>query len=291
MNTAVYSPSKYQVGKIYLQRFFNWRRNSSPYISGDACADMCDFVYNPPRFRSFIHQRNSLKDAKTIFVRGVDFYEFIEEHSSELFNKVVLAGNSDFEFLTQIDANLFDAGNIFFLQNSFISDSEKVFTLPIGIENLRWGLNGKKKLLEYIPIDRRKNKILFGPFGNTHEIRKEVVEKFVNERGSWTVIEGYIDPNKYVELASEFRYVACVRGNGIDTHRLWETLYRGAIPVVQRDKWSESLSYLGLPIRMVDSWSVKNIESILDSNLKDLNLNPFELEPMWMAYWVSKIKG
>jgi hypothetical protein len=289
MNTAVYSPSKYKVGKIYFQRALNWRRNSSPYLSGDAFADLCDFVYKPPRFRSLARQSISLKNADSIFVRGVDFFEFLEEHSSELLNKIVLAGNSDFEFNEKIDAHFLKSNNKFLLQNSFISDAENVYTLPIGIENLRWGLNGRKHLFRNIPWEKREDKILFGPFGNTHPLRNEVARKFRSKEGQWGVIESYVEPKKYAKIASNFRYIACVRGNGIDTHRLWESLYRGSVPILMRDKWSESLLSLEIPMLLVDSWDPNEILDIVKSNKSFQGFDPGKIDPLWMPYWERKV--
>ena len=38
--------------------------------------------------------------------------------------------------------------------------------------------------------------------------------------------------DEYVNELTTYRFCLCIRGNGIDTHRFWESLYLGVIPVV-----------------------------------------------------------
>jgi hypothetical protein len=288
LNTAVYSPSRYEVGKIYLHRIFNWRRSSSPYLSGDSFADICDYVYKPPRFRSFRGQKIPLSQANSIFVSSIDFFDFLEFHSSDLKKKIIIVGNGDHDFTHPLDSGIVGSENIFFLQNSFISDSENIFTLPIGVENLRWGLNGSPKLLRN-QNNQRKNKVLIGPFGKTHSQRDHVNQIFSKEKGPWDFYQGYITPQNFNQLSSEYRYIACVRGNGEDTHRLWETMYRGIIPVLLRNKWSESLNDLKLPLALVNSWEPKELYRIVEE-LSELSFNPTEIESLWMPYWIKKFR-
>ena len=43
-----------------------------------------------------------------------------------------------------------------------------------------------------------------------------------------------------------------VRGNGFDTHRIWETLYSGSIPIVKRHYAFEYLD--NLPVLYIDNY-------------------------------------
>lgn len=48
--------------------------------------------------------------------------------------------------------------------------------------------------------------------------------------------------------------VPCPRGRGLDTYRLWEALYMGALPVVRRAPKAYKKLLEGLPVLFVDSW-------------------------------------
>lgn len=279
-------PSRFYVARVYFKRLLRWRRNSSPYISGDAFADLADFVYKPPRFRAFKSQQISIDDAQTIFCRSEDLSEMIQLHGEKISAKVIICGNSDLEF-HDIPNNLPESIKALFLQNSFISDNKFVFSIPIGIENLRWGVNGNPRLF-WKRTRRAKNKVLFGPFGDTHKLRSQVTETFSAANPAWDSLNlGRISPLKYSWFARRYRFVAAVRGNGIDTHRHWETLYRGIIPVVHDDSWSKSFVALGIPFQLISEWTPSEINRVISNTSTEID--PETLPSLWMPYWAEKI--
>jgi hypothetical protein len=142
-----------------------------------------------------------------------------------------------------------------FLQNSHISD-DYIETLPIGIENLRWGKNGFKSLfkVKYVQ-NKKKDAILVGPFSPTHSERSELAHWENFEDANLQFCSEYLIPKKLADLASGYKFIACPRGNGTDTHRFWETLYRGSIPVVKKSRWSNSVKAMGLPVLELDEWN------------------------------------
>lgn len=64
----------------------------------------------------------------------------------------------------------------------------------------------------------------------------------------------------HYEAISAYKWVLCPRGAGEDTHRLWETLYLGSIPVVLKS--SLSSMYEGLPVIQLDSWGELSLETL-----------------------------
>lgn len=57
----------------------------------------------------------------------------------------------------------------------------------------------------------------------------------------------------YLSSMAEADFVLCPRGNGLDTHRIWEALYMGTYPIVRRHSMIEDL-VSGLPVWVVDEW-------------------------------------
>lgn len=282
-------PSRLYVVGVYAKRMVRWRRNSSPFISGDLFADMADYVYKPPRFRAFKRQKIALRDAKIIFCRSENLQELFMSCFDEINASVVVCGNSDFEFHA-LPEMIPPSVKALFLQNSFISDNEFVFTLPIGIENLRWGVNGNPRLFKK-QVANPLNKILFGPFGSTHPSRTQVTENFRGCQLHWDCLPSVrISPKKYAQIARRYRMIAAVRGNGIDTHRHWESLYRGVIPVTIRDKWSESLRAIGIPFCLIDNWEMESISKLFLIPTQP-TLNPPEIDAIWEPYWRNLIQS
>jgi len=59
---------------------------------------------------------------------------------------------------------------------------------------------------------------------------------------------------RYLAALSAHQFSACPRGNGIDTHRVWESLYLGVVPIVERTTLSEHWRSCGLPLVLIDDW-------------------------------------
>jgi len=48
-------------------------------------------------------------------------------------------------------------------------------------------------------------------------------------------------------------------GNGIDTHRVWETLLVGGIPIVEKNDLYTEFTRQGVPLIMLDNWEIINV--------------------------------
>lgn len=281
-------PSRLKVLQTYTKRVIRWRRNSSPYLSGDLFSDMSDVSMYPPRFRGKQPDLATIRSAKVIFCPSDKLQDFFREFQSDISAQVIICGNSDYEF-NELPVNIPNGVRQLFLQNSFISDHPLVTTLPIGIENLRWGVNGNPKNLtpgEAWP--QRRNEILIGPFGLTHPIRLEVRKNFAQPIEGIKLIQSRLEPAQYARIANKTRYVAAIRGNGVDTHRHWETLYRGGIPVILRDAWSEGIRGHGLPFIEVTAWDAQQLHLITEND-EDLGFNPARMPALWWPYWKELI--
>lgn len=281
-------PSRVRVIRTYTKRVARWRKNSSPYLSGDLFADNSDASVFPPRFRGKMPTVHEIGSARVIFCPSNKVEQFFEEYKKVISAKVIVCGNSDFEF-HQLPSNIPPTVKQLFLQNSFISDHPLVTTLPIGVENFRWGVNGHPNDLQVGgPWVERRNEILIGPFGLTHQIRTNIKQDFMPPTKGINFIADRLEPADYARLAQETRYVAAVRGNGVDTHRHWETLYRGGIPVIVKDRWSAGIAELKLPFLEIGQWTPGELKNIL-LIAEDLSFNPENTEVLWWPFWKKLI--
>lgn len=266
----------------------NYHSNSSPFLSGDSFADLCDFHFQPPQLRRFL-ARKPIEQAKTLFCPSHLLEEFLSIYSDRIAGHVLIIGNSDRDFKS-FEIALPPSIKKVFIQNlSFKSDLLKV--LPIGIENRRLNFNGRPENFNVKHVFKEKqNKVLIGPFAQSHPERN-----FINELNGYDTCKLEINrerlsPNEYAEISSEFKFIACPRGNGIDTHRFWESLYRGSIPIVKVSDWSQNLKSLNLPFVEIDTWDTENIQDVVDnSELKFFN--PLDIESLWIPYWKAIISS
>lgn len=252
-----------------LLRFNQYlRRNSTslPYISGDGFRAVTQRETNSLFFCKSELLQDSLDSLSDI---GQDF--------------VLIAGNSDRDFnlhSLEFPKNL----RRLYLQNSFVSDLNLIRTLPIGVENLHHSTNGLPgSLKSRVDFQVKRNQILIGPFGATHAERVELLN--LDSCRDLAVTSQRLSPRMYSEYASEFKFVACPRGNGVDTHRVWESLYRGSIPIVLDNAWSQSLDYLGLPIIRIPTWTKDNLVEVLNKYSDFVPEIPQNLEYLWIGAW------
>jgi len=251
-------------------------------LSGDGFAALADFrVENLNDLENF-SQLNTV--PKIIFAKSnlvQDLLNIKKESDSE---HILLAGNDDFNFKT-IPIYSESIFSRIYLQNSLISDNKNIFTLPIGVENISIGINGLPHNLQMTQswLDK-KNKLMVGPFSPTNAERLDLMEVFSTDNHKVEKIEKFLMPSIFAESMSSFQYVACPQGNGVDTHRFWEALYRGCVPIVLKSKWSLSLEYLNIPFLQLAKWQYFESE-IKKFEENFFGFNPLNLEFLWLPYW------
>lgn len=256
---------------------------SRPFLSADLFISLCDFSFLD-NMTLDDDAKSRLKGANSIFCRSDLFEYFLENYSEFVTAKIILCGMSDRDF-TELPSNIPKSVRALFLQNSFISDSRFIYTLPIGLENLSLGINGNPKLLRPARInDEMKCKVLAGPFSPTHVIRELFAEMYFDSIKDLIVVKGRVTPQQYSKLVSCFKFVLALRGNGVDTHRFWETLYRGSVPIVQTSNWSKSVAELGIPLIEVPDLQYETIEASIRA-WGSKEIVPREILPLWEDFW------
>jgi len=272
----------------YSRRVLLHRQNSSPFLSGDLFADHADVQMYPPLFRGLQPSRRKITEARVIFCPSDRIEQFLNEYSGSIFAKVLILGNGDRDF-ENFEFPLPSSINGVFVQNlSF--QSERFRILPIGIENLRLAVNGFPKFFDgTLSKIEKKERVLIGPYSPTHQERDFYKDLSMQSGSGFQILRGRLEPDDYAEISSHFKYVAAPRGNGLDTHRFWETLYRGSIPVVSQSIWSTELRSLGIPLIEIDEWSFESLEKIPGSEIE--LFDPKLKEILWWDYWRREIKS
>ena len=90
----------------------------------------------------------------------------------------------------------------------------------------------------------------------------------------------------YLQSVRNHTFVACPRGNGIDTHRLWETLYMGSIPIVKKDLAHSD--WLDLPVLWIDDWNQLNEQYLREQEIV-IRSREWNMEKLKVGYWIKKI--
>lgn len=160
--------------------------------------------------------------------------------------------------------------NAFYSQN-LSTMHEKARILPIGVANSCWehgDLYALKDVLYKNYKYKKIDKIYVNFNENTYIHRKKYKESLKNlKEQSIMYIEDKELPYKdYLNRLVKYKYCFCPRGNGLDTHRFWEAIYLGVIPIVINNKSTNSVNFIKL--------------------LKQLNIKFIELQDVYELPWI-----
>ena len=227
-----------------------------------------------------------IKISDSIFVKSEIAEEFLVKYNKNLTGKIIIADNSDTNFVNYIPEMQFPKK--IFLQNLGFPAKENISLLPIGLENYEHVRSGFSFFHRQPRKFAIKNKVLVPPMSATNPIREYVlsnVEKypiFHNE-------PRYLNVFRYFCLLRKYEYVLVCEGNGFDTHRLWEVLYQGSKPVVFKSEFSENLVKMGLPVLTVENLSDVTDEVISEHRRRFENYRKELVEVLWLKHWKNKI--
>jgi len=141
-------------------------------------------------------------------------------------------------------------------------ENEKIVPLPIGFEEpARAG--GNQAVLNRCRLERKqiedKEELVFLPYHtvNTNPNRAESLKylnnlSFVTSQSEKMVIE------KYLKTMDCYKFIICLEGSGPDTHRNYESLLVGSVPIMKDSTIKKVFEYYKLPGIFVDSWEQIN---------------------------------
>ena len=235
---------------------------------------------SPAGFRDMARRLSLEFPGRVHFVKG-DEWAISEVSPSTHLPSIYMIGDSDLDWQATDFPDW--PGATFFVQNLSNRETKSVKILPIGVEDYRWARNGMPwNFRQSFRLAPKSATVLVGPFGRTHFSREKLTRQFVGMENVH-VLDTRVTAWRYAKVASSYSYVLCPRGNGLDTHRFWETLYRGSVPVVLESPWSLALQAQGVPVVSLKSWKdLKNL-SLTQRRLESINY----LNPQW---WESRFR-
>lgn len=198
-------------------------------------------------------------------------------------NLILITSQSDIEIDSSLLNKLPECFSKWFCINSKINEG-KIITIPLGVAN-DYDKNLLENEISYDPKNFFKSKkyLLYVNFNeNTNRrVRKPIYDLFKNDN-NYLVTEYNSDKNSYKNNLINSNFVLCPEGNGLETHRFWETLYSGSIPVVKKSSGYEG--FKDLPILFVNNFEDLNSEVLKDSlnSFREIGAN---LDSLDFDYW------
>jgi hypothetical protein len=215
-----------------------------------------DDIITQDGFLTFCNENNISYIKSDFFYLKKNFMWRGALHPTKI-DKISVIGHSDYPITDDI-VNNFE--KVFCINRA--SNNPNVFGLPLGITNncddspLHKIYGDKQIMVDVFNEKINKVNVAYINFDvNTNRfVREYIYSKFKNF--NWVKV-GKINQTiegrrEYLKDIKSSKFVFCPEGNGVDTHRIWETLYMGSIPIVQY-KEAHHL-FTDLPILFIDNW-------------------------------------
>jgi hypothetical protein len=127
---------------------------------------------------------------------------------------------------------------------------------------------------------------------NNHSVRARALG-FVRQLENIVYGEMVFSESGRVQYLSSLRsnsFVLCPEGNGVDTHRLWETLYMGGIPIVVKTQYLSDILAI-LPVVQLNDWSELGNQKYLESEWHRVQNKKNDFNLLKLSYWSNVLGG
>lgn len=282
-------------------------------VSTYGLALSCDYPpsYFPGREIRYKTEPSLFRKGSLVYIHPRHFREFITQYWPRVKEPIALMINNDddsfpFDYGPMVYQLLKSDKLICVFAQNCLAQSNKIFPLPIGIdyhtmmweksEAFEWGPGNKSALVQELDLLDVKSKLLpiqeckavvATNFQHSMEspMRRKTFRQPIYEATKDATWINWLPKQTRTEFWLSLKDTAFVMsppGNGIDTHRTWETLMLGRIPIVSKCPLNKVFE--GLPVWEVSDWSAFATLSAEDLQKK---LNEFVQE--WSSYRWEKL--
>jgi hypothetical protein len=267
------------------------------FIVGEKFYDLADFIFSSDitedRNEDYNKQVNTFDINK---LHGINIVYLHTMYKNQFFDLIRHLDNKFIVITHNSDININNVENLpenvikWYSQNVNCKD-DRLESLPIGLENSKWFINiqKQKKILDKSKTEKNiKNLVYMNHNMNTNLQERRAPYRLLYDKKFVTTEFGTNGQNyeNYIDNIYNHKFVICPEGNGIDTHRKWETLYLNSIPIEKKS--INNSFYTDLPICLINNWE-EITEDFLDKEYDRIINSKFNLDKLHITYWKNKI--
>tara|TARA_B000000565_G_scaffold253300_2_gene229716 strand:- start:342 stop:1370 length:1029 start_codon:yes stop_codon:yes gene_type:complete len=291
--------------------------NKSKIISSYAFASIADVIFCGLFMKSQVNSLKLKNNIQSYF--GPSEYTFIRQKEFQLNENDIIFCKSEhiFELFYLLRKNCYFKNiklithqsdmkitkRIYKLKPKCISEwysinvdtkQKDLIPIPIGVANFHSKNLNEKMFEDDINLGRlyfEKSNLFYLNFNQNTNFnhRKGLFDYFSHEQNT-TIRKDNIGNENYLSELQQHNFTLAPWGNGIDTHRFWESLYSGSIPVTK--KHINFSSFKSIPFVLVDDYKKINTEFLQEEFKKIQNSkNKYTFEELDINYWEEKIKS
>ncbi|GAB4165217.1 MAG: hypothetical protein Fur0032_01830 [Terrimicrobiaceae bacterium] len=222
------------------------------FVSGDTFRGLCDQIFwsnaRPEENPTFRH-------GDLVFCKIDEAWRLLRAARRQRSRIVLVTGEGDLPVSPRLWAHKPPQVAEWFGTNHFVSDP-CAHAIPLGIGNAGDPKALSAEDLADLPASTSGRKgLLYANFSSHSNpaVREPLLEWLQAPEQAWVTREAHGSTGgkqAYLARLLSHQFVLCPPGNGEDTHRMWEALYAGAIPVIRRSPAMEA--FTGLPLLVVD---------------------------------------
>jgi len=228
---------------------------------------------------------------------------------------IMVVGGSDYPFMDYHSSMMNLKSLKLCLANNLMFSHPKFLTLPVGLPQFSYDkiIGNKNVILKLVSDTKKRKNLVYKNFKietnrQCRSALRDIKAKHITEDVYDRSEKGYME---YVKGIHSHDFTICPAGNGIDTHRIWEAIYLGSIPIVKLEDQIRPIRFVQnntmysgviltgnriqkehfahLPILFIDSWSqILNVD-FLEEKYEEFHRKEWELQRCTMQYYIELI--
>jgi hypothetical protein len=245
---------------------YNWLVPSSlntDFISGYTYNKLCKWSLCPRYEQKF--DVNNLSENDFVFLNLDHFESFVNYLNLTKPEKkfILVTQNSDRDFSGQMFNSIKEYTSKILSVNCTVSN-EMIVKIPLGFNDQSTEVLDTK---DFTFVEKRN--LIYMNFKLHHHSDRRVCYDYFKQF-DWVDIESGIIPiNYFYDKLNTFKYCISPRGTGIDTHRVYESLLFGVIPIIKKSELNDL--YSKFPVIIVDNWSDVTYDFLINNYNENLS--------------------
>lgn len=274
------------------------KKQLDDFISGWNISQRCNFIFSGNR--SIIKNGKlscdtvvspnilPVKNGDTVYCK-TDMLFILRDHLLKEKKSIhLITHDSDFPIEKKLFNAINDSCDIISWRGININyNHKKLSSIPIGLANDYCPITLKSSDIMNIKEVEPKKLIYLNFNKQTNPQERESLYFHFKDTDTITVRnpKDIKDKNNYIEELIQHKFCMCPPGNGIDTHRVWECLYLGIIPVVKK---CINISFFeDLPILIVENFTdLVGEEKHLEKIYVEYHSKNWNLDKLTVGYWL-----
>ena len=260
-----------------------WSNTNCPYLTSGTLRSNCDFVFDESNDKI---DPQRIKKGQSIYVSGSFLEKFFFKIHPMIQQPYVLVSHRVIESLPGKFFIFLNDPKIlaWFAQNVDISHP-KLFSLPTGVSVKKQTIEFMK---EYDGAIEEKNILAYlNCILETYPSeRKELYASLSKQK--FVTIGKKCSAIQYMQDVVHAKFIFAPRGKGVDSHRSWDALALGCIPII-KSSGVDSL-FENLPVLIIKDWK-EVTEELLNQKYQEIHSKSWNLQKLYLNYWLEKIRS